>query len=717
MSARALAPRSWALGFVTLLASIAVCVQNHHPALPDPLSLTLTLDASSGNDSQPLVVTGRPSVADFLHVRFLPSQSVVFGYDHWGTPTLRSAPVSVVPGRPVPLVIQMPGLGNVNGTAAGHGRLRVIYGGAVVFDEDVPSHSRSPAALYFAENPHQGPCSEALAGKLLRADGRSLRGSGYFSVGERLLAWLKVARWQLLAVLLSSACAVIFGAHLREPTLGRWRRLAVSMRTWDRHLVFMVSAALCTLAFALVLVHGSPAGTNPHLLRSFYDFQAESLLQGHLDVPNQAVHGEGFFFQGKVYGYFGIVPALLRLPFVFFDVRFGQLTDAFMVAGTFGCLLFAYLILGFACATVGGPDGRPRPWAVVVLLANLGLGSTLFFVSSRGFVYHEAVVSGLCFALGSAYFSLRYLAAPGQRWWIAALVFGTLSVHCRPPLGLFALCLVGVTALALILRPLFAETGTRWSMRLSRPWPRHLAVGVLACLGIVSFNGLSYLKFRSFEGAPLRYHEQYNPGRLARFQGKSFHVSNIPLNASAYLLRPGWGLRPHFPYLTTRAHEPGPGSIAKMDLAEPMLGLPFAMPGLFWLALAGFLGAFCKHRRLRPLVLVLIVGGLPMVLAMLAAVASSQRYTADFLPILVCGAALGTAMLDGARPSLRSLGRPLAGTLTGLAILITLALTVRYQGELVWSIPESVARDYRKLGHTVDDLLGISPAAPPETTR
>jgi hypothetical protein len=693
----------------TLIASIAVCVQNHHPALPDPLSLTLTLDAPTREAKQPLVVTGRPSVADFLHVRFLTPETIVFVYDHWGTPALRSAPVRVVPGTPVPLVIEMPGLWNVNGTASGPDRLRVIYGGAVVFDEDVPSHSRSPAALYFARNPHQGPCTEVLAGKLLRADGRSLQGSGYFGVGERLLAWLKVAHWQALAVLFLSACAVLFGSHLRRPAMERWRRLTMSMRQWDRHLVFIVSAALCTLAFALVLAHGSPESTNPHLLRSFYDFQAASLLQGHLDVPKEAVHGEAFLYQDKAYGYFGIVPALLRLPFVFFDVRFGLLTDEFMIAGYFGCLLFAYLVLGFACSMVGGPDGRPRPWATLALLANLGLGSTLFFVSSRGFVYHEAVVSGLCFALGTAYFSLRYLAAPGQGWWKAALLCGTLSVHCRPPLGLFALCLLGATALTVIVRPLFAQTGTRWSMRLPRFWPRHLAVGLLAMLGILSFNGLSYLKFRTFDGAPLRYHEQYRPERLARFEGKSFHLSNIPLNSSAYLLRPGWHLHAHFPYLFTSAHEPGPGSSAKIDLAEPMLGLPFAMPGLFWLALAGLLGALARHRKLRPLVLVLTMGVLPMGLAMFAAVASSQRYTADFLPFLVCAAALGLAMLDGTRPALRAL----VGTLTVVAIVITLALTLRYQGELLWSIPSSVARDYQDLGQTVDGLLKIPPEREP----
>jgi hypothetical protein len=717
MKGLAHSPAPWILGLATLAASVAICVHNHHPDLPHPLSLTLTLDPWTDDSSQPLVVTGRTGLADFLHVTPLDAQTVVFGYDSWGTPGLRSEPVSMVPGAA--LQVEMPGLWNIAGTAGASPHLRIVYDGKVVLEEDVSSHPRNRATLYFAENPTGGTCARpVLHGRLQRANGRRLQGSvsGYFSVGERLHAWIKVARWQLVAVLLLSLGAGRFEPRLRRTLMRRLRALRSAMAQWRRHLVFMLSAAVCTLAFGLTLIHGKPDFVHLGYLRAFYDFQAASLLDGHLDVARDALKGEAFLFEGRAYGYFGIVPALLRLPFVFFDVGFGALTDVFMIVEHFGCLLFAYLILGLVWPMVR-PNSRPRSWAVVVLLAHLGLGSTLFFLSSRGFLYHEAVLSGLCFALAAAYFSLRYLTVPERCWWAHALVCGTLSVHCRPPLGLFALCLVGATALSVVLRPLFAAgTGDRWTARLPRFWPRHLTVGLLAVLAVLSFNGLSYLKFRTFDGAPFRYHEQYDPERLARFEGKNFHWSNLPLNTSAYLLRPRWGLRAHFPYLITRAHEPGPGSKAKMDLTEPMLGLPFAMPGLFWLALGGMLSAFWWRRQLRPLVLVLGMAAFPMGLALLAAVATSQRYTADFLPFLVCAAALGTAMLDSLWTRLRILGRSLAVLTTVAAILITLALTLRYQGELIWDVPDSTAERYRKLGNAVDGLLGIRPEPGSEAT-
>jgi hypothetical protein len=146
-------------------------------------------------------------------------------------------------------------------------------------------------------------------------------------------------------------------------------------------------------------------------------------------------------------------------------------------------------------------------------------------------------------------------------------------------------------------------------------------------------------------------------------------------------------------------------------MAEPLLGLPYAMPGLFWLGFVGVMGSFWRCRPLRMTALVLGLAVLPMSLALFAAIATSQRYTADFLPFMVGAAALGTIMLDAARPALRNLGRLLFVGLTAFAILVSLALALRYQGELIWSIPERVTRDYQEMGRRMDGLLGIRPRA------
>ena len=63
---------------------------------------------------------------------------------------------------------------------------------------------------------------------------------------------------------------------------------------------------------------------------NFYDYQADAWLHGRWDVPEPALGGEAFVVDGKIYGYFGPTPALLRLPLVALGVAFGKLTRPLM---------------------------------------------------------------------------------------------------------------------------------------------------------------------------------------------------------------------------------------------------------------------------------------------------------------------------------------------------------------------------------------------------
>src|ERR1700712_808003 len=46
----------------------------------------------------------------------------------------------------------------------------------------------------------------------------------------------------------------------------------------------------------------------------FFDLQATALRHGHLSVPEGSLGIEGFVVDGRTYSYFGIFPALLRIP-------------------------------------------------------------------------------------------------------------------------------------------------------------------------------------------------------------------------------------------------------------------------------------------------------------------------------------------------------------------------------------------------------------------
>ena len=44
-----------------------------------------------------------------------------------------------------------------------------------------------------------------------------------------------------------------------------------------------------------------------------------------------------------------------------------------------------------------------------------------------------------------------------------------------------------------------------------------------------------------------------------------------------------------------------------------------------------------------------------------------------------------------------------------VGVLVTLAITLHYQGELVWGVPEEIKARYQMLRHAVDSALGFTP--------
>ena len=130
------------------------------------------------------------------------------------------------------------------------------------------------------------------------------------------------------------------------------------------------------------------------------------------------------------------------------------------------------------------------------------------------------------------------------------------------------------------------------------------------------------------------------------------------------------------------------------------------------LAAFGFTAVFWSHPLLRPALLSLGLAAVPLTLALLAAVATSHRYTADFCPFLVGAAACGCLAVDDLTRRWRAPVLALLGVLTVAAILVTLALTLHYQGENVWGVPDDVRQDYQKLRLRVDQFFHLPPHAP-----
>ncbi len=706
------------LAAATLLFAglVALRLDGDYPALPASLSVELSLEAHAdpvAGRADPILVSGRSGAADFLVLRFLDARSAEFVYDSWGFPATRSAPVALRPGQPLRLRLTVPALDQVAGTwTAETGRLRVECDDRVVLDTSVHHFARERDELWFGENPLGGTaCDDTLRGRLVRADGRELRGpvARLFTPADRVRDWGRRTPWEPVALAAFAAAFVwlipVAARRLRALPLRAVLGLAATHR-W-----FLLPAAGCLLAFAWMLTFGTFRLHHREVFGSFYDYQAASLLRGRLDVPDVAIGGEAFVARGKLYGYFGPTPTLLRLPFAVTGFAFGHLSRGVMLAAYAAALLAAYLILRDARRLLAGPapGGSAAVFsgggAAVLLTAGLGLGSTAFFLGSRAVLFHEAILVGIALALWSARYSLRFLQAPAGRAWIGALVCGLLSAHARPPTGLFALTLLGVVACLPAIRALPAR---RRPADLRRP----LVVGSLCLLAFFSVNALAWLKFRTFDPAPLRLSRPYDAVRLASIDGRSFHLVNVPANATTYFLWPNLRVEPGFPWVYLGSSVPPPEfPRAKLDLPDTTLALPWAMPGLVGAALLGSLVVLAARPGLRWALAATWIAAAPMSLALLAAVATAQRYTGDWVPPLTVAAALGLAALASLRPGPRRLAFAVLFLAAFAAAGITAAITLHYQRETLWGVPEEVRADYRDLRRRVDRRFGVDPPA------
>lgn len=458
-------------------------------------------------------------------------------------------------------------------------------------------------------------------------------------------------------------------------------------QAWREHGVFIGTALLCVIAFSWMLTYGAGEILAADSFGNFYDYQAQAWLHGRWDVPEPALGGEAFVVNGKVYGYFGPTPAVMRLPFVAAGIGFGSLTRSLMLLDYVGCLIASYLILRHAARLMTGR--QPRAGIVVLFIASVGLGSTLFFLASRAYVYHEAILCGAAFTLWSVWCSLRYIGNPRSRAWIPAVLCGILAIHARPPIGLYALTVVGAA-------------GVLHALQQRRATP--LVVAAAAAVGVMSFGAVSYLKFGTVEGCPLRYNVQYTPERLAPLEGRNFHVSNLRFNAACYFLRPAVSLRPNFPYVYVEyLNRLKDYPESKMAYRDPTLALPYAMPALVLFALVGGVTAgFSRGQSARTTVGLLWLSAVPLAFAMLTAVAVTQRYTGDFCGWLIPAAAFGATALALLPPPTRTLVGVTAILMALVAIAVESAITLQYQRAVVWGVPPSVQAQYRGWQQRID---------------
>ena len=173
-------------------------------------------------------------------------------------------------------------------------------------------------------------------------------------------------------------------------------RLTRDERKWS-----WIGTLIAVVVFVLLATWGQPWNIfqKGSYSSDFYDAQAQSIVRGHLDIPGKIAGIEGISVDGKTQIYFGIGPAVLRLPLSGWmsglTGRLGILSMTIAV-GVLG--LAAARLLG-RCRKLVDPRARIAPWLFGVMAAGSSICTPVLFAAARSNVYHEAAIWGCAASL------------------------------------------------------------------------------------------------------------------------------------------------------------------------------------------------------------------------------------------------------------------------------------------------------------------------------
>jgi hypothetical protein len=428
----------------------------------------------------------------------------------------------------------------------------------------------------------------------------------------------------------------------------------------------------------------------------FYKAQAESMVvHARLNVDPGDIRSECLFRGNRCYGYFGVTPSLVRVPFLGILRSFhSALTPLFLGAAVLLAYWAALRLLQRSLHQVAATTrsrGAVIGYAIVGALA-LGPGASLMFLT-RPAVYEEAIAWGIvCFL-----FALNQVWSwhAGQvRSLVPAVLLGIAAANARPTLA--ASC--GVLGVVIAVLSYVSGRGTR-------------AYVAALCLGLLpglTAAGVLYLKVRT----PVPNHrlsDQMTQAPhwrtiLARNGDRTAGLAFAPTELFAYF-RPDALVRTReWPFLDFRDWQemmvwlpplPAGGAyVERFTSLTDTMPLPWIinLSVAVWLAAGawrlrsngGNQAAAISAPRLTREQWILAAGSFASAAAVVAftvtTVGITNRYLADFYPLSAVGFALGSWVivpLCQRRPIAGAISGLAAAVLTGWSIVVTLALTIR----------------------------------------
>jgi hypothetical protein len=428
------------------------------------------------------------------------------------------------------------------------------------------------------------------------------------------------------------AAAERSNAAIPESRIIEWRRSAGPS---------LLAVVVASAIFFVIVSRGFLFVADQPYQSRFYEYQAQSFLHGHVDVPPWALSAESIYVGGKFYGYFGPTPAILRLPMMVLTSG----TPPFVAPWY---MTAAFVLAGIAIAGIAARLGIYGWTAGAFTFVGLA-GSALMLVGERALVYEEATLWAACFALVTIWAGLHLLETRTVRWAVIAATAATLALSARPTSGIAA-CAV-ILAVAVLSRMWWLLIGTAV-----------VALGLYASISLWKYGALYPPQGKQIACAawPKCYSLQA--------AGGSLQPKFIPTNLLQYLRPDHLRFAAHFPFIYAPTPHDAPIRLIGIHRyleTDAMSSVSATMPALLTTSIVGFVVA---RQDRRWLILASCVG--PLVTCMYFG--ATQRYLGDFVPTLIIASACGVAYLLTSR--WRRVSCLLLATLAVWSIIVCIAL-------------------------------------------
>lgn len=464
-----------------------------------------------------------------------------------------------------------------------------------------------------------------------------------------------------------------------------------------------VGMLVAVAVFAVLVSEGSPAGlvSEGPFTSDFFDEQAAALLDGHLHVDPDVAGIEGFVHDGRTYLYFGLVPAVLRLPIVALTDSFdGRLTQLSMLAALAVTTWAAARLLWRARRWRRGDEapGRWEPLIVGAFTAAVGLASPLLFLGARPVVYHETELWGAATTLVALDALLHWWEQPRGRALALASLAALVACNTRASVGGGAVAALALVAgLALVVR------------RVPRRHAPALALAAVAPLLVYAV--VNQARFDSPFSIPFRDQvlSSFDPARQATLEatgGGLFGAEFAPTALVTYARPDGVALQRLFPWVTFRESTTVIGD-PTFDTIDRSASLPVVAPSLLALGVIGFVAL--ARRGWREPWLAATVGAAAGLVSTVTIAFIAHRYLADATPTVVLLAAIGTwVVADWLRSHVGWRRRAAVGALVGLSALgVAVSMALAIQSQRLFILPSHDARlDLVRFQYDLHDRLG-----------